>query len=150
MKVVLPAPLGPIRACTSPASTLKFTPCSASTAAKRRDSLRTSSSGSAMAFPKQGSDAFGGEEYDGKQQQAEGDVPVFGEADQAFFEDKQDHRSDDTTIQVANTADDDHDQQGAGLCPLQEVGAGQPGQVGEQGTGQSRQRPAKGEADQAI
>src|SRR5574343_496327 len=116
MKVVLPAPLGPISACTSPALTLKLTAFSASTAAKRRESWRTSSSGSAMALPEQGGDPLGGEEDDGKQEQA----------------------------------DDDHHQQGAGLRPLQQVGAGQSGEIGEQRASQPGEGTAEDEGEQAV
>src|SRR5574343_1175876 len=150
MKVVLPAPLGPISACTSPALTLKLTAFSASTAAKRRESWRTSSSGSAMALPEQGGNALGGKEDDGQQEQAEDDVPVFSDADQAFFQQQQDDRAHDTAVEVADAADDDHHQQGAGLRPLQQVGAGQPGEVGEQRASQPGEGAAEHEGEQAV
>src|SRR5574343_23428 len=114
MKVVLPAPLGPIKACTSPAATAKSTSFKASTAAKRRDRRRTSSRGSVMPPPEQRSDAAGGEEHDTEQEQAEHDMPVRGEADQGFFQQEQDSRAHHAAVEVADAADDDHDQQGAG------------------------------------
>jgi hypothetical protein len=150
MKVVLPAPLGPIRACSSPVSTIRSTACKASTAAKRRDSLRTSSSTSATCFSEQGGDAARREEHDGEQQQAEPDRPVLREAGKHFFQAQQDDRADDAAVEIADTADDDHDQQGAGLGPLQQVGAGQSGQVGEQRAGEPGQGTTEREADQAV
>src|SRR5574343_631573 len=89
MKVVLPAPLGPMSAWTSPASTLKLTSFRASTAANRRDRLRTSSSASAMSFPKKCRDTLRREKHDAEQDQPEDDVPVRREADQHFFEAEQ-------------------------------------------------------------
>src|SRR5512137_2379344 len=75
--VVLPAPFGPMRPCTSPASTAREAP---STAARPPKVLRTSSSSSSMGLPprpppgaqaaRQGGDALGQEEDDEQQHQA--------------------------------------------------------------------------------
>ena len=59
-------------------------------------------------------------------------------------------RADHAAVQIADAADDDHDQQGAGLRPLQQVGAGQAGQVGEQCPGQAGNRATQREGDQAV
>ena len=77
-------------------------------------------------------------------------MPVQRETGKHFFEAKQDHRADHAAVEIADAADDDHDQQSAGLHPLQQVGAGQAGQVGEQGAGQPGQCAAEGETDEAI
>src|SRR5574343_1574033 len=125
MKVVLPAPLGPIRACTSPSAMSRSTACRASSAPKRRLSWRTLSRASLMAGSAQGGDAAWREEHDAEQQQTEAQMPVQGEAGENFFQPEQDEGTQAPAVEIAGAANDHHHQQAARLRPLQEAGAGQ-------------------------
>src|SRR6266705_3251999 len=64
IKVVLPAPFGPIRACTSPRFTSSVTSSVATMPPKRLDTFFSSS----MLFPREhAGDALGGEQHDRSQ-----------------------------------------------------------------------------------
>src|SRR5437773_10889507 len=68
IKVVLPAPFGPMRACTSPRFTSSVTSSVATTPPKRLERFRSSS----MLLPReQAGDALGGEQHDRKQHGAD-------------------------------------------------------------------------------
>src|SRR5690348_1119158 len=66
MSVVLPAPFGPISACTSPAATSSVTPSTATTPPKRLLRLASESTG----------DSLRGEEDHGEQDHAHRQLPV--------------------------------------------------------------------------
>src|SRR5947207_15608237 len=68
MRVVLPAPFGPIRACTSPGFSSSVTSSVATTPPKRFETFLSSS----MLLPReQARDALGSEEHDRKQRSEE-------------------------------------------------------------------------------
>src|SRR5437762_12348100 len=68
--VVLPAPFGPMRACTSPRTTSSVTSSVATTPPKRLETPRSSSIASFLLFAKKAGDAFRGEHDDGQQHDA--------------------------------------------------------------------------------
>ena len=92
----------------------------------------------------------GGEQHDRDQQQAEADVPVQRETGQHFLETEQHQRPDHSAVEIADATDDDHDQQCSRLRPLQQVGTGQPRQVGEQRAGEPGQGAAQRETDETV
>src|SRR5207237_7277817 len=73
MSVVLPAPFGPISACTSPWVTSSVTSSVATTPPKR---LLTPRSSSMTAAPEEAGDAFGRQHDDGKEHDAHGKAGV--------------------------------------------------------------------------
>src|SRR5689334_18052485 len=78
ISVVLPAPLGPMIACSSPCSTSSETLSVARMPPKRRTRFWTRSSGSATGKPpEQTHDAAATEQHDQEQQRAHDDRPVF-------------------------------------------------------------------------
>src|SRR6478736_5323962 len=85
ISVVLPAPLGPMMACSSPAETSSETLSVARMPPKRRTSFSTRSSGSATVEPpEQPHDAAAPEQYDQQQQRAHDQRPIFGDLRQEF------------------------------------------------------------------
>src|SRR5215207_5533352 len=73
MRVVLPAPLGPINACTSPSVTSRLTASVATTPPKR---LLMASSRSICLPRKQAGNPLRGEQHDGEQHRADAEVGV--------------------------------------------------------------------------
>src|SRR5689334_19154112 len=69
IRVVLPAPLGPMSACTSPLATSSVTSSVATTPPKRLETPRSSS----MALPEQAGDALGREHHDDQQHGPDGE-----------------------------------------------------------------------------
>src|SRR5436190_20411234 len=85
MKVVLPAPFGPMTACVSPSRTSKSMPSLARRAPKLFVRPRTSS----IVFAEHSGEAALEEDHRKNQQRTEDDLPVFGEALQHLFERQQ-------------------------------------------------------------
>src|ERR1051326_3918169 len=80
IKVVLPAPFGPITACSSPGLTSSVIASAATIPPKRFDSPSTASSASATARHRDKPvDAAAREQTDEEQQRAEDDLPVLGD-----------------------------------------------------------------------
>src|SRR5882757_6262898 len=95
ISVVLPAPLGPMIACSSPFATSSETLSVAVMPPNRRTSFSTRSRGSAMAQPSEQPDnAAAPEQHDQEQQRAHDQRPVFGDLRQEFFQQKINNRSD--------------------------------------------------------
>src|SRR3954470_10562002 len=85
MKVVLPAPFGPITACVSPSATSKSMPSLARSAPNCFVSARTSSIG----FEEHSGEAALEEDPREHEQRAEHDLPVLRPAFQRLLDDKQ-------------------------------------------------------------
>src|SRR6516225_1326079 len=92
--VVLPAPFGPMIACSSPAATSSETLSVAVMPPKRRTSFSTRSSGSATVEPpEQAHDAAAPEQHDEQQQGAHDQRPIFGDLRQELFQQQIDDRA---------------------------------------------------------
>src|SRR4029453_18446983 len=79
IRVVLPAPFGPITACNSPRATSSETLSVATIPPNRRTRFSTRSKGSATTQPpEQAKDATTSEQHDQQQQRAHDQCPVFG------------------------------------------------------------------------
>src|SRR5437879_1931236 len=80
ISVVLPAPLGPMMACSSPDATSSDRLSVATMPPKRRTRFSTRSKASAIAHPpEQSHDAAACEQHDQQKQRAHDQRPIFGE-----------------------------------------------------------------------
>src|SRR6478736_4493227 len=94
IRVVLPAPFGPMMACSSPAATSSETLSVAMMPPKRRTSFSTRSRGSAtIEPPEQAHDAAAAEQHDQQQKRAHDERPIFGDLRQELFEQQEHHRA---------------------------------------------------------
>src|SRR5436189_1933143 len=80
ISVVLPAPFGPMMACSSPCGTASMTSSEAITPPKRLVSPSIASSGSDMARSQHAVDAAAREQHDQQQHGSEDDLPILGDA----------------------------------------------------------------------
>src|SRR5215471_15333618 len=157
MRVVLPAPLGPISAWISPAATDRSTRFVASTPPKCLCSRSTRSNGSATLETllaheggQHSSDALAREQDDDKQHTPEAQLPVDRVAGQHLLQKKEHERPERSTPQVADAAQDHHHHQSARLGPLEEIGAYEAALIGEQRTREAGRSASDGEADQLV
>src|SRR6478672_12422608 len=98
ISVVLPAPFGPMMACSSPLATSSETLSVAMMPPKRRTSFSTRSRGSATASPPdQAHDAAAAEQHDEQQQRAHDQRPIFGHLRQELLQQQEHHRAHDGT-----------------------------------------------------
>src|SRR5690242_7107051 len=94
ISVVLPAPFGPMMACSSPRKTSSETWSVAMTPPNRRTRLSTRSRASATRkSPEQTHDTAAPEQHDQEQQRSHDQRPVFGDLRQQFFQQKVDDRA---------------------------------------------------------
>src|SRR6185437_3581934 len=156
-RVVLPAPLGPIRAWISPC----FTSIETSSVASRPPKClasRSVTSSSVMAEAQQRGDAAFGVERDDHQEGAEHDLPVLAPALvqeveaglERFLQHEEGERAVQRTEAHADAAQHDHHDQVARLHPRhhgrRDVGA----LVGEQDAGEPAERASDQAGDQAV
>src|SRR5690349_14698704 len=86
IKVVLPAPFGPMIACSS-ASLIERLMSSVATIPPKRLARFSTRSKSGMAhLPEQAIDAAAREQHDQHQQWPKNDLPIFGDAREGFFQ----------------------------------------------------------------
>src|SRR5204862_642651 len=119
ISVVLPAPLGPMMACSSPGATSSDRLSDARMPPNRRTRFSTRSKGSTRESatahpPEQAHDAAAREQYDQQQQRAHDQRPVLRELRQQFFQQQIDDGADDRAEQRAHAAQDHHHHQVAG------------------------------------
>src|SRR6186713_2698215 len=94
ISVVLPAPFGPMMACSSPLATSSETLSVAVMPPKRRTSFSTRSRGSAtIEPPEQAHDAAAAEQHDQQQQRPHDQRPIFGQLRQEFLQQQIDDRA---------------------------------------------------------
>src|SRR5947209_8565998 len=123
ISVVLPAPFGPIIACSSPGSTVSATSPSATRPPKRLLSPAVSSSGSAIdpaRRGKQAEDARSRKQHDQDQQRPEDRLPMLRQARQYAFEQQVERRAEHRPEQRADAAEDHHHHDLAGARPMQD------------------------------
>src|SRR5258708_1337682 len=149
--VVLPAPLGPIRAWISPGRTSIDTESVATSPPKRLTRCRVESSGSTIVASEKGIDTAFGIERHQHQHRAEHDLPVFtpalgGNVHQwlkRYLETEDREGAPRGPQQRAHAAEHDHDDEIARLPPRHHGGRDIGAFVGEQDAGQ----PAEGAGD---
>src|SRR5256714_13256859 len=159
ISVVLPAPFGPISACTSPRVTSKVTSSVATTPPKRLLTPRSSS----MAAPSEEAGNTLGRQHDDRQQhdahREAGMVLVvrreLREPDDAVVGDQmleaEEHRgADDAAPEGADAAQDHHDHQRAGLDPVKQARADIARLVGDQRARQAADAAGDDEAEELV
>src|SRR5262245_27411945 len=110
MKVVLPAPLGPMTACVSPSRTSKSMPSHARRAPKFFDSARTSSmEASRVGFREDAGKAAAEEDHRQHEQRSEDDLPVLRPARQQVLDQQQRERAQHRAGRGGHAAEDDHE-----------------------------------------
>src|SRR5216684_4920681 len=106
IRVVLPAPFGPMIACNSPLMTSSERLSVARIPPNRRTRLSTRSKGSATAQPpEQAHDAAASEQYDQQQQRAHDQRPIFRHLRQRLFQQEIDDRAQHRAEQRAHAAE---------------------------------------------
>src|ERR1700728_325044 len=115
ISVVLPAPFGPMIACSSPLATSSERLSVATMPPNRRTRFSMRSKGSATAQPpEQPDDAAAAEQHDQQQQRAHDERPIFRQLRQELFQYQINDRPDHRTEQRAHAAEDHHDHEIAG------------------------------------
>src|SRR5690349_3876103 len=118
MKVVLPAPFGPMIACVSPSRTSKSMPSVARSAPKLLVSFLTSSIG-LVEDPRQAA----AEEDDGEDEQGSEDhLPVLRPARQEILEEEEGEGAEHRARGARHAAEDHHEHDVARLLPAHEAG----------------------------
>src|SRR3954470_5550649 len=142
IKVVLPAPFGPITACSSPGITSSVTSSVTRSPPKFLLKFSMRSTGSATNHPPQplgDADQPAAREHgDQHQQWPENHLPVLGEAREPFLSEQECGRADDCPVKGTHTAEDHHDEQVARALPRHVGGADEVGRVAEQESGKAR------------
>src|SRR5579863_2125495 len=136
MSVVLPAPFGPITACSSPGGTASVIESAATTPPKRLLRPSICNSGSAtLAAPKRSRDPAMHVDRDQEQERPEDQVGILGDARQRLLQQQKSHRPDQRSEQRAKAAEDDHDDEIAGAGPMHHRRADKVGVIGEERAG---------------
>src|SRR6266550_6191576 len=146
MKVVLPAPLGPMSACVSPSATWKSMPSLARSAPKLLKRPFTSSIG----LEEDTGQAAAEEDHRKDQQRAEDHLPVLGPALQHLLDDEQRERAEDRAGGAGHAAQDHHEHHLARLVPGHQPWSDVAGVVGVEGAGNTTHRAGDDEGGQAI
>src|SRR3954468_10985347 len=146
MKVVLPAPLGPMMACVSPSRTARSMPSVARSAPKDLTSWRTSSIGTR----EDAGEAALEEDHRYDEQRAEDHGPVFRIALEHFLE-KQERKSAEHRARGArDAAEDHHEHKVPGLHPAHEARSDVVRVVGVQRAGEAADGAGDDECDETI
>src|SRR5216684_1337665 len=156
--VVLPAPLGPIRAWISPGFTSIETESVATRPPKRLIRRSVESSGSTMATSEQRIDAALGVKRDQHQHGTEHDLPIFAPTFAAEIEQRRQrflqHEEGDGAVeraeQGAHAAQHDDDDEIARLHPRHHGGRDVGALVGEQDAGETAKSAGQGEGRQPV
>src|SRR4051794_6512271 len=143
IRVVLPAPFGPMIAWSSPGATASDTSLVAVRPPKRLISPRVSSSASAIApapLRKQAEQAAFRKQHDEDQDRPERGLPMLGQARQHALQDQIGGRAENWTDQRADAPQDDHHHDLARTGPMHDRGRHEQGQVCEQRTSEAANR----------
>src|SRR5712691_7837490 len=166
ISVVLPAPFGPMTACSSPLGTASEI-ASEATTPKRLVKESISSRASTTALSRQQAvDAAAREQHDQQEQRAEHDLPIFrhagggipehGRGDdpdqhrQRLLERQQQDGADQRSERGAHAAEHHHHDEIAGARPMHGRRADEAGMVGEQRAGEPADRAGDDEAGQPV
>src|SRR5262245_35941982 len=131
IRVVFPAPFGPMTACSSPSGILRLSASVAIMPPKRLPRLFTCSKSAMTHLAKQSVDAPAGEQHYQQQQWTKYDLPVFGDAGEHLFQHQQRHRAEQRAKGRTHAAEHDHDDEIARAGPIHHRGADKIGVIGE-------------------
>src|SRR4051812_41655404 len=136
IKVVLPAPFGPITACSSPGITSSVTSSVTRKPPKFLARFSMRSTGSATNHPPQPlrhADQPAAREYrDQHQQRSKDHLPVLGQAGEPLLSEQERGRADDRAIERAHATEDHDDEEVAGALPRHVGGTDEVGRVPKQ------------------
>src|SRR4029077_11809795 len=155
ISVVLPAPFGPMIACSSPAANSSERLSVAIMPPNLRTRFSTLSRGFGNGSgtrkpPDQAHDAATPEQHNQQQERAHDHRPVFRELRQEFFQHEIEDRTDHGPKQRAHAAEDDHHHQVARARPVHHGRADEIGVVGEQRAGEPAHRARDDKANQLV
>src|ERR1700722_10261256 len=151
ISVVLPAPFGPMTACSSPGSSDYAMSSDAVMPPNCLARLSMRNSGSATAGPRQHAvDAAAREQHDEQDQRPEDDRPVLGHAREPLFEQQQRHGADHRAHDGAHAAQHCHDDEVARARPVYDGGADEVGVVRQQHAGEPAQHAGDDEAGELV
>src|SRR5579883_140289 len=155
ISVVLPAPLGPMMACSSPGASESMMSSEAVMPPNclRSPSIRNRGSGcrSATADPReQAIDAAAREQHDQQEEGADDDLPVLGDARKALLEQQQRQGAEHRADHRAHAAEHGHDDEIARARPVHDGGADEIGMIGEQHAGEAAQHTGDDEAGELV
>src|SRR5436190_13156034 len=117
MKVVLPAPFGPMMACVSPSRTSRSMPSLARSAPKLLVSARTSSIGSI----ENARQAAAEEDHRKDEQRSQDHLPVLGPAREQVLHQEQSKGAEHRSGGARHAAEDHHEHHVAGLLPAHQA-----------------------------
>src|SRR4029078_6072034 len=150
IKVVLPAPFGPMTACNSP-SGIPNVRSSVATMPPKRFARPSTRSKSAMAhLPQQTGDSPPCAPHDQKQQRPEDDLPVFGDAREHFLQHEQRHCAEQWAEGGAHSTEHNQDDDIASTRPIHHCRADEIGVIGKQRPGKTAQRPGNDKTDELV
>src|ERR1700686_5205018 len=149
-KVDLPAPLGPMTACTSPAVKAKETLSTAASAPKRRESCTASSTASATRASQDAGDAAREEQYDDDDEAADQRAPVRRDLLAIVFDEGEEQRADHRAIQGPLAAQQHGHEQQPGLPPAELCRVDESVERGIEVPCEPRERASDDERDQLI
>src|SRR5215213_5195178 len=136
ISVVLPAPFGPITACSSPGITSSVTASVTRRPPKFFVRVWMRSTGSATEYPPQplrhADQSAAREHRDEHEQRPEDHLPVLGDAGKPFLGEQERGGADDRAVERSNAAEDHHDEQLARALPGHVGRADELGRVREQ------------------
>src|SRR5947207_5465413 len=153
IRVVLPAPLGPITAWISPGAMDRETSPVATRPPKRFVRPAVSSSASATAPPRERKDPVEPglrEQHDQDQDRSKHRLPMLGQARQNAFEDQVSSGAKPRPDQGAEPAEDHHHHDLAGTGPMHDRWRDKQGQIGEERTGDTADRTRHDKGGQLI
>src|SRR5712671_925417 len=151
ISVLLPAPLGPMMACSSPGATSSMMSSEAITPPKRLVRPSTRRSGSATAEPREKTiDPAARIQDDQQDHRAEDDRPIFGEAGQPLLQHQKRDRADHRADHRAHPAQHRHHDEIARARPMHDGGTDEGGVVGEQHAGQPADGARDHETDEPV
>src|SRR5918996_325463 len=136
MKVVLPAPLGPITAWVSPSLTSKSMPSQARSAPKLLVSPLTSSIG----FVEDAGEPAPEEDHREHEEQPEDELPVLRPARKLIFDEQQSEGAEHRARGRGHAAEDHHEHDVSGLLPAHQPRHDVARVVGVEGAGKSAHR----------
>src|SRR5262249_60507190 len=132
ISVVLPAPFGPMTACSSPFGTESEIASEATTPPKRlvRDSISSRASATARSG-EQAVDTPAREQHHEQENRTDDDLPIFGHAGKRLFQHQQRHSAGDGPEHRAHAAEHGHDDEIARTRPVHQRRTDEIGVIGK-------------------
>src|SRR3954464_1319057 len=151
ISVLLPAPFGPMMACSSPAGTTSEMSSDATMPPKRLLKCSTRSRASVTTrTQKYAVDSAASEQHDEQEDRTHDDLPIFRHAREHLLQHQERHRADHRPEHGSHAAEHGHDDQITRARPVYHRGADEVGVVGKQCAGEPAHRAGDHEADELV